>query len=159
MKTIDYSYFIERYNAGEMSDKETSWFELELKDNPSLRKEVILRKETDTVLSKPDIINLRNKLAAIEKSREETRIKAAKARVKGSVLVKYAAVVSGIIIIGGISLLHSLKQPGTIKYNELFEPYTLSIPRSLDADDAGSCFSQGVAFLYARRTGLCFSYR
>ena len=31
MKTIDFSYFIERYNAGEMSDAEKEWFQKELK--------------------------------------------------------------------------------------------------------------------------------
>ena len=147
MKTIDYSYFIERYNAGEMDDKETNWFELELKDNPSLQKELIIRKKTDVILSKPDIINLRNKLVSIEKSREESRIQSARAKVKGSVLVKYAAVIIGIALIGGYSLLYSLKQPRAIPYSDYFEPYTLSITRSLNANDAESYFSLGVASL------------
>ena len=33
MKTIDFSYFIERYNAGEMNDDEKQWFRKELEGN------------------------------------------------------------------------------------------------------------------------------
>jgi hypothetical protein len=38
---------------------------------PKLRAEVNLRKRTDEVLKKQDIISLREKLSAIEKSREK----------------------------------------------------------------------------------------
>ena len=38
MKTIDFSYFIERYNAGEMSDAEKLWFEKELEGDKNLQK-------------------------------------------------------------------------------------------------------------------------
>ena len=37
MKTIDFSYFIERYNAGEMSESEKQWFLKELEGNEKLR--------------------------------------------------------------------------------------------------------------------------
>ena len=39
MKTIDFSYFIERYNAGEMDDAEKEWFRNEL--NNKDRKSVV----------------------------------------------------------------------------------------------------------------------
>jgi hypothetical protein len=71
MKTIDFSYFIERYNAGEMDEAEKQWFRKELMDNERLRKEVELRNRTDTVLKNQDLINLRNKLNTIEKQREQ----------------------------------------------------------------------------------------
>ncbi len=48
MKTIDFSYFIERYNAGEMDEAEKQWFRKELRDNEKLRNEVELRSKTDT---------------------------------------------------------------------------------------------------------------
>ena len=65
MKTIDFSYFIERYNAGEMDDAEKQWFTKELKDNEKLRKEVELRRVTDTILKNQDQMNLRNKLVLL----------------------------------------------------------------------------------------------
>ena len=69
MKAIDFSYFIERYNAGEMSDAEKLWFGKELEGNENLRKEVNLRRRTDEVLNNKNIISLRNKLSDIEKMR------------------------------------------------------------------------------------------
>jgi len=56
MKTIDFSYFIERYNAGEMDDAEKQWFTKELNDNEKLRKEVELRRTTDTILKNQDLM-------------------------------------------------------------------------------------------------------
>jgi len=44
MKTIDFSYFIERYNANEMSDAERTWFRKELDGNDQLRKSSISEK-------------------------------------------------------------------------------------------------------------------
>ena len=71
MKTIDFSYFIERYNAGEMDEAEKEWFRKELEGNEKLRREVELRSRTDMILKDRDIMNLRNKLNAIEKQRKE----------------------------------------------------------------------------------------
>ena len=71
MKTIDFSYFIERYNAGEMDEAEKEWFRKELQKNEMLRKEVELRSRTDAVLKNHDLMKLRSKLNAIEKQRRE----------------------------------------------------------------------------------------
>ena len=60
MKSIDFSYYIERYNAGEMSDAERLWFQKELKGNETLLAEVNHRKNTDEVLKNQNIILLRN---------------------------------------------------------------------------------------------------
>jgi len=67
MKTIDFSYYIERFIAGEMSDTEKQWFLKELEANENLRHEVNLRKQTDEILKKKDVMTLRNKLSEIEK--------------------------------------------------------------------------------------------
>ncbi len=69
MKTIDFSYFIERYNAGEMDEAEMQWFRKELSGNEKLRREVEIRSKTDNILKNQDLLNLRNKLNAIEKKR------------------------------------------------------------------------------------------
>lgn len=70
MRTFNLSDFIERYNAGEMSDSQKVWFEKELDGNEKLQNEVNLRKRTDEILGNQNIISLRNKLSAIEKRRE-----------------------------------------------------------------------------------------
>ena len=101
MKTIDYSYFIERYNAGEMSETEKQWFEKELEGNEKLRKEVSLRKHTDEVLKGQNILTLRAKLAAIERQRTATvPIK----KSKNNVVLKYAAVIAVLVIFGSITM-------------------------------------------------------
>jgi hypothetical protein len=74
METIDFSHFIERYNAGEMSDAEIQWFNKELEGNLKLRDEVILRKRSDDILKNQNIISLRNKLSEIEKEERQTNL-------------------------------------------------------------------------------------
>lgn len=102
MKTIDFSYFIERYNAGEMSGAEAEWFQKELKGNEHLRKETLLRKNTDQVLNSQNIISLRNKLSAIENKRE---VATSERRSAGRTYLKYVAILAGLIIIGSITLI------------------------------------------------------
>jgi hypothetical protein len=75
MKTIDFSYFIERYNAGEMSESEKQWFLKELEGNEKLRNEVNLRKRTDEILKNQNVMSLRNKLSEIENRRKEIQRK------------------------------------------------------------------------------------
>jgi TolA-binding protein len=107
MKTIDFSYFIERYNSGEMSDTEKQWFLKELEGNEKLRNEVDLRKRTDEILKKQDVISLRNKLSEIERQRNE--VKSPQKDSRRSVFIKYAAVVAALVLIGSLVLLPSKK--------------------------------------------------
>jgi len=101
MKAIDFSYFIERYNAGEMSDAEKLWFKKELEDNENLRKEVYVRKRTDEVLNNKNIISLRNKLSDIEKMRSANiPVK----RSKKSAYVKAAIIIAVVVLTGSITM-------------------------------------------------------
>jgi tetratricopeptide (TPR) repeat protein len=125
MKTIDFSYFIERYNAGEMSAIEHRWFQKELDNNKKLMEEVYLRKCTDEVLSNKDIISLRNKLSGIEKRREN--ISTVK-NPKKQTYVKYAALIAILIMIGSFSTLISRKNLSSEelinRYYKAYEPPT-----------------------------------
>jgi tetratricopeptide (TPR) repeat protein len=107
MKTIDFSYFIERYNSGEMSDTEKQWFLKELEGNEKLRNEVDLRKRTDEILKKQDVISLRNKLSEIE--RQRNKVKSPQKDSRRSVFIKYAAVVAVLVLIGSVVLLPGKK--------------------------------------------------
>lgn len=120
MKTIDFSYFIERYNAGEMDEAEKQWFRKELKGNEKLRKEVDLRSKTDTVLKNQDLMNLRNKLNAIEKQRKEPIPVRKPTR---TVNIKYAAAIAGFIIIGSIALLSNRKLSNDEILDHYYKPY------------------------------------
>jgi TolA-binding protein len=125
MKTIDFSYFIERYNSGEMSDKEKQWFLKELEENEQLRNEVSLRKKADDILKKQNVIKLRNKLSEIERQRNE--VKSPLKNSRRSVFIRYAAVVAGLLIIGSLVLLPGKKLSGdeiVRQYYKIYEPPT-----------------------------------
>ncbi len=122
MKTIDFSYFIERYNAGEMSEDEIKWFNKELEGNEKLREEVNLRKRTDKLLKNQEIISLRQKLAAIEKSREKN-IPVEKKK-KSPAYLKYAAVVVVMVAIGTLSIISNNNLSSEEIFSKFYKEYT-----------------------------------
>jgi tetratricopeptide (TPR) repeat protein len=125
MKTIDFSYFIERYNAGEMDDAEKKWFRKELEENKKLRHEVDLRRRTDTILKEKDIISLRNKLTVIEKNRE-ANIPAKSSR--KPVNMKYAAAIAAMVLIGGFALFRSNSLSNEEILNKYYKTYEVTTP-------------------------------
>lgn len=136
MKTIDFSYFIERYISAEMSETEKQWFEKELEGNGKLRNEVNLRKRTDEILKSQNIISLRNKLSDIEKRREV--VKPVKNTGRNSYL-KYAALIAVLVIIGSITFLKGRKLTSDeilSQYNKSYEAPTSSrsVETSSNAD-------------------------
>jgi len=137
MKTVDFSYYIERYNTGEMSESEKQWFLKELEGNEKLRAEVILRKETDYILKNQNVMSLRNKLSEIEKQR--SKVKTPSRKLKRPVYIQYAAILAGLVIIGSLILLPSRSMSGdeiVKKYYMVYEPPTgqRSAGSSADAD-------------------------
>jgi len=136
MKTIDFSYFIERYNAGEMSDTEKEWFLKELEGNIELRNEVDLRKRTDEVLRKQDVLSLRNKLSQIEQNRKEVTKQVSS---PGRSFIRYAAVLAALVVIGSITLLTRKNMSNDEilnRYYKVYEPPTTqrSAQSAPDAD-------------------------
>lgn len=120
MKTIDYSYFIERYISGEMEGSEKKWFEKELESNASLQGELKLRRKTDSVLVKHDLIDLRNKLAAIEKQRAQTMVVEGRRKSTG---YRFAAALAALILLGGVYLVTSTKTSNESIYRSNFTAY------------------------------------
>lgn len=119
MKTIDFSYFIERYNAGEMDEAEKLWFRKELEGNKRLRDEVTLRKKADMVLKNHDSVQLRIKLAEIEKNRAAARPKNPG---KHSTW-KYAAAIIAFALIGSVVVLTSGKMTNEELIGKFYKPY------------------------------------
>jgi len=128
MKTIDFSYFIERYNAGEMDEAEKQWFLKELDGNPRLREEVELRERTDNVLKNHDIIRLRNKLSEIEESRKSF----VPSKTTGKRLpISIAAVLAGLIIISSITFFGTRHITNDEIINQYYKTYDgISVSRS-----------------------------
>jgi len=135
MKTIDFSYFIEKYNAGEMDDAEKQWFQRELEGNSSLHDEVKLRARTDMVLGNYASIQLRNKLRAIEKQRAEAI--PSKNRRRQSP-IRYAAVIALFILLGSLMLFSGKNLTAGEILERFYTPYEgIAASRSAEniADD------------------------
>jgi TolA-binding protein len=120
MKTIDFTYFIEKYNANEMDPAEKAWFEKELNGDSSLQKEVHLRKKTDVILEHTDIISLRNKLTNIEKARRAEVTKSGNIK---NPRFRYAAVFTGLIILGSLLYLSFNTQSTKALYDKYCQVY------------------------------------
>ena len=138
METNDFSYFIERFNAGEMSDAEKQWFLKELEGNVKLRNEVNLRKRTDEILKKQDIMNLRNKLSEIEKMRNAIKNPPSKVLQKTG-YIKYAAIFTGLFLIGSLILFpgKTLSNEDIVrKYYKAYEATTNQRSASQEGTDA-----------------------
>jgi tetratricopeptide (TPR) repeat protein len=123
MKTIDFSYFIERYNAGEMNEAEKQWFLKELKGNEKLREEVEVRKKTDMVLKNQKVLQLRNKLSEIEKQRSSQI--AVKNRRK-HLPMKYAAVFAGLILAGSLYFYNGRSLSNKEILDKFYTPYEVT---------------------------------
>ena len=121
MKTIDYSFFIERYNTGEMNDAEKSWFLKELNGSKKLQEEVALRKKTDDILRNQNVLQLRGKLLEIEKKRATTQ----PGRNRRNQALKYAAVIAGFILLGSIALIKGKNLRSDEIYNRYYEAYAI----------------------------------
>jgi tetratricopeptide (TPR) repeat protein len=124
MKTIDFSYFVERYVAGDMNDAEKKWFEKELDGNEKLRNEVALSRRTEDILKNRDITALRGKLAQIEKQRE---INVPVGKIRKPAYFRYAAVITGLVLIGSVVLFsgRTLSSDEIIdRYYKTYEPPT-----------------------------------
>jgi len=120
MKTIDFSYFIERYIASEMDHTEIKWFEKELEGNDTLQKEVMLRKKADHMMLNHDLISLRNKLAGLEKMRKEKLVESTGKKALG---IRYAAVFTGLILIGSLLVLVNRNQSPKALFDKNFSAY------------------------------------
>jgi len=125
MKTIDFSHFIERYISGEMSEDERLWFEKELEGNKNLCAEVELRRKTEAILEKQDVITLRNKLVAIEKKHKEKEKLATVASMPRIGYIRYAAAFTLLVAIGSAAVFYGNHKGNgdlTDKYYSLYQP-------------------------------------
>ncbi len=134
MKTIDYSYFIERYLSGEMDHAEREWFEKELEGNDALKSEIMLRKKTDEVLANQEILNLRMKLKTIKVAREEKEtIKI----VSKKAILRSAAVITILVVLGASFLITFKNQPPEAIYEKSFTIYNPGgIVRTAESDNS-----------------------
>jgi tetratricopeptide (TPR) repeat protein len=143
MKTIDFSYFIERYIAGEMNEAEQNWFIKELEGNIGLREEVALRKKTDMILKNHDIIQLRNKLSEIEKEREH---RVPSKTTSKRLPIGIAAAITGLIILGSIAFFGRRHLSNDEIISQYYKSYDgISVSRSSQTD-SNTDYSTGIDY-------------
>jgi TolA-binding protein len=145
MKTIDFSDFIERYNAGEMSESETQWFLKEIEGNQKLRDEVELRKKTDQILKNRDVISLRSKLAGIENKRRATVI-----HHKRKPYLSYAAIIGGVLVIGSIAVFSGGNLSTEKIMQEYYVPYDPPTSQRSGASGTDGDFTMALEFYNTR---------
>jgi len=143
IKPIDFSYFIERYNSGEMNEAELTWFRKEMDGNEQLRREVELRKKADMVLKNHDVIQLRSKLSSIESKRAagipvKTRVK--------RIPLGYAAAIAGFILVGSIFLFNGRSLTSDEILDRFYKSYEVTSPSRSQQAILNSDYSTAIEF-------------
>ncbi|NLN30022.1 MAG: tetratricopeptide repeat protein [Bacteroidales bacterium] len=134
MKTIDFSYFIERFLSGEMKEAEEEWFRNELGRNEKLRHEIALRQLTNTSLKNHDVLQLRNKLTAIA-SRKTEQTPSKKGRRRKD--LTRAAVFAGLVLCGTLAFLNNRTMSTDEIFDHYYKFYDITTPLR-SANDAGN---------------------
>jgi tetratricopeptide (TPR) repeat protein len=116
---LDYSFYIERYLDGEMSEDEKFWFTRELKGDPSLKKELELRTKLNDAVRETDVIDFRKQLQDVfETSHVETWSRGHAFHLSRRIAVGLSAVV--IVVLGGLLILRPDRH---MENRELYEAY------------------------------------
>jgi TolA-binding protein len=147
MKTKDFSYFIERYNSFEMTESERKWFLREMEGNEQLNKEVELRKHTDEILRKQTVMALRTKLSDIDKTRHERK---RNSTFKRLVVVRYAALFTGIAIIGSLILFTGRTLTSEEIVNRFYMSYEAPSAQRSSATEANTDYILGLQYYNAK---------
>ena len=143
MKTGDYSYFSERYLAGEMNEAEKEWFRNELGRNEKLREEIALRQKINSALRNHEVIQLRSKLAVIGKKKAEEQ--AAKKPRKNGAFTR-AAIFTGLILCGSLALMNSRNMTTEEVFERYYKTYDVTTPLRSVTDAGNSDYSTALEY-------------
>lgn len=147
MKTVDFSYFSERYLAGEMNEAEKEWFRNELGKNEKLREEITLRQNINSALMNHEVIQLRSKLSAIGKKKAEEE--AAKKPRKNRNLTR-AAIFTGLILCGSLALLNTRNMTTEEVFERYYKTYDVTTPLRSLQDAGNSDYSTALEYFNIR---------
>lgn len=113
MKTINVNNTIENFLGGTAGRAEAEWLKEEMRNNPSLTREVNLRRKTDEILANREILDLRAKLGVIEMKKRSS------GAMRKTVMktARYAAAIALLAVIS--SALYFILRPGE-SADELF---------------------------------------
>ncbi len=143
MKKIEFTRFIERYLDGQMQNSEKKWFEAEMEGNPSLRKEMELRKRVNGFIEDQDSVAFRKILMDAEK--KHRNIAAVRNKVATKRVIQYVAVFAGLMLLGYAGLLFTGNND--TDYASMYSPdYTpLTTARSM-SDEMDNAYLKATEF-------------
>jgi tetratricopeptide (TPR) repeat protein len=147
MKTGDYSYFSERYLAGEMNEAEKEWFRNELGKNEKLREEITLRQNINSALRNHEVLQFRSKLSAISKKKAEEE--AAKKPKKNRSITR-AAIFTGLILCGSLTLLNTRNLTTEEVFERYYKSYDVTTPLRSVNDAVNSDYSIALEYFNIR---------
>ncbi len=113
MKTINVNNAIENWLGGQSDKAGEEWLMNEMKKDPALAREVTLRRKTDEILADRQVMDLRDKLGAIER-RKRSAGTVRRTMIKST---KYAAAIALMAIISSALYLSLKPDPS---HEELF---------------------------------------
>jgi len=119
-----------------MQAAEKEWFEAELEGNPSLKKELDLRRKVNKYVDNQDAIAFRQSLMNAENRHRKA---AAKRKAATKQIVQYAAIFAGLILIGTIALyIRNNNSTADIasRYSPEYSPMAAYRSLSADLDEA-----------------------
>ncbi|NLE35777.1 MAG: hypothetical protein GX622_11790 [Bacteroidales bacterium] len=116
MKTINVNNAIENWLGGQSDQAGMEWLMNEMEKDPALAREVTLRRRTDEILADRQVMELRDKLGAIER-RKRSAGTVRRALIKST---KYAAAVALMAIISSALYLLLIPDPS---HDELYSSY------------------------------------
>jgi len=105
---------IERYLAGKLDSEELITFEDELKQNPSLKKEVALHRGVSEAITEQDVIDFRSTVQEVIRSMGRQKPSPIK------IYLKWAAVIL-LLVVSGLVINHLYFRPSSNQ--EIFEKY------------------------------------
>lgn len=141
---MNLSEFIERYISNEMTDSEKKWFLKEIDGDETLRREVELRKQTDIILKRTETINLRSKLALLEKER-------LKHTARKFVAIKYTAVFIVVALIIGVYLFTNNNHLTNSELSDsFFKSYEIPIAQRSSANIDNNDYMLGLQYYNTR---------
>jgi len=147
MKTNDFSYFIERNNSFEMTDSERQWFLREMEGNEQLKKEVVLRRNTDDILKKQAVISLRTKLSELDKNRYERKRSSTLRRIT---ILKYAAALAGVVVITSLFFFTGQTLTSEEIISQLYKTYEAPSAQRSAASVANTDYILGLKYYNAQ---------
>jgi hypothetical protein len=119
------SEWIEKFNSRELYGADLIRFLELLKENPDLRREVILDKDLEHFLADEDLLELRKRMHAAQRKAEEPQRESGR---------KYLLLAASVLLVLGMGLIYGLFRENRLRPDRSF--FSVNSPASLEGTDS-----------------------